>query len=951
MIDDDDDFDDLDWAAVDALEAQHTSSVAHKPVGWAPVTAAVGACASPAGALPMPGAGPGCATDDTAGGGLTTALADLRSRQQQQQQQCALWQQHGISAGAAGAVAPSPSCHQPVQLQLPADLQRGQQQQQHLSIRPQHQQHLSLHLHHQQQQQQQDPITMALAGLLGLSDDEADAAEAQLHRSCDAAAASAHPAAAAAAAAAEKAAQPEQQQELIITGLLDEGSTYHQQHQQQPTSWQQQPWQQQQQQGWQPQASHNCLGLPGDAMRGCHIPMHAAPAGWPRAAQTHQHWQQQAPVPQPQELRRCQFAEGHQQLHDSTHPHQQEYHQQQQQQQQQWQDAHHHHQQLQQQQVVEQQQQVPTASEAASQLLSQFMEAWADEDDGASLDVVMEGDGDTLQPPTPQADAAAAWDGMMLQDGAGGSSDHPAAAAAAAGWARGGLTGRKLCSPASCSNSQPGALQHQGSAATALAAGFNSSPGCSQPGIQGLGTQPGLSQLQLLHDELEDLACQLVFLDECDAADDSAAHTSAAGSTADISARAATATAGAAVGAVGAAAAAPGRPPGSLWGSCHGQDGSQGAGLVVGDAAVAEGDCKGCMLVEGCTMEAEAEDSRPHSLPSGSRTDPRQQRQQPDAQRSGTCDAGPAAADISYQHPPVADSSSDRRGALRACGLGSRSKPFATLAHMNPAERAAWVAAAKQRQQQLYGRFIELALQGQQAAAVGGHQGLQHLMQLVADCIRQELESSKGRPAGACSTNSGAAGRAAVSPAAGGSADDGGRDGNAGKEGTLGRGCSSCSKGSDGGGTCCGAQQALNVMQLIRRVQLRHQQLLLKQQQGKLQQQGAEGRLSFAAAAGQAGTAPMVAQQRLFVAFLNVAHQNNLAAATQAAGTGAAPEASACQGPGAEPGARQSRGRKRSNAGAELGQDEVLTGRDEGQDQVWGAGASGVRPGTKIFLT
>eukprot|EP00775_Hariotina_reticulata_P007809 gene7809-8006_t len=85
-----------------------------------------------------------------------------------------------------------------------------------------------------------------------------------------------------------------------------------------------------------------------------------------------------------------------------------------------------------------------------------------------------------------------------------------------------------------------------------------------------------------------------------------------------------------------------------------------------------------------------------------------------------------------------------------AAAPGLLSSAAASFARMDAKRRASWVAAAKQRQQHLYGRFIQLALHQQQQHAWGGEVGggstcwgTRGLMQLVADCVEEALQSTE----------------------------------------------------------------------------------------------------------------------------------------------------------------------------------------------------------------
>jgi hypothetical protein len=308
--------------------------------------------------------------------------------------------------------------------------------------------------------------------------------------------------------------------------------------------------------------------------------------------------------------------------------------------------------------------------------------------------------------------------------------------------------------------------------------------------------------------------------------------------------------------------------------------------------------------------------------------------------------AGASGASIS-QHSMLGRG---HAGHLRFWGVGGRLAPGRTtaLAQMGPAERAAWAAVAKQRQQLLYGRFIELALQGQHAAAVQGHCGLNQLMELVRSCIQEEVQDSHG------------------------------------------------ASGSSAGGSN-GGNRALNVMALIKKVQLCHQQMLLQKQQQGAQPQGmgqpavdaglqpsAIKGCGAAAAdlnkAGQSGATAaaaatpvgdslgaLVARQRLFVAFLNVAHQSNLAAAAArsagAATAGASVVAAGlvpvgCGDGGGVPGHRKTThkahaGNKRTHTGqivacGSTARGEQALGHQQQQQQ---GTLSAWALGTKIFLT
>jgi hypothetical protein len=282
-----------------------------------------------------------------------------------------------------------------------------------------------------------------------------------------------------------------------------------------------------------------------------------------------------------------------------------------------------------------------------------------------------------------------------------------------------------------------------------------------------------------------------------------------------------------------------------------------------------------------------------------------------------------------------------RYGGVAGASMGHRPS---SLAALGPAERAAWVAAARQRQQQLYGRFIELALQGQQAAAVGGHLGLQQLMALVRECIREEMQGQQVGGSGEC--GAGAAGGEGGSGAGGSAARAGRGIGSGGAREGRGRGAGANEAGN----------RAVDVMRLIRKVQLRHQQLLL---QGKGlttaagSQKGVDGVQGGSGGAGGSGAA-LVARQRLFVAFLNVAHQTNLAAAAAAGAEGAAAGAAGVSVGMVIPGAGKGvgggggpqgngKGRKRSHAGVPVEGDGI------GSAQQANAFAA-VGP-TKIFLT
>jgi hypothetical protein len=256
------------------------------------------------------------------------------------------------------------------------------------------------------------------------------------------------------------------------------------------------------------------------------------------------------------------------------------------------------------------------------------------------------------------------------------------------------------------------------------------------------------------------------------------------------------------------------------------------------------------------------------------------------------------------------------------------------------------VTAAKQRQQQLYGRFIELALQGQQAAAIGGHLGLQQLMELVRECVKEKL-----RHGSSGSSSSGGIG--------------GGQEGGQTHGGTR----------LVGGDTnSASSSTTLDVMALIKRVQLRHQEMLMQQQQPQLGSAClrfatagvcARGTGPFVASKQQPGTSAaatatvdskgtaFVAQQRLFVAFLNVAHQNNLAAAAagiEAGGAAAGARVDAAgdvgQGASALGSVSQGRGSKRSHAGDEAACEHGAGDGEQQQQQ----GAAALAPGTKIFL-
>jgi hypothetical protein len=219
---------------------------------------------------------------------------------------------------------------------------------------------------------------------------------------------------------------------------------------------------------------------------------------------------------------------------------------------------------------------------------------------------------------------------------------------------------------------------------------------------------------------------------------------------------------------------------------------------------------------------------------------------------------------------------SSSRGVSRQ-GLGmlnARGRtPAAALASMEPEQRRAWVAAAQQRQQRLYGRFIRLALQRQLQAAGAGSWGFQQLMLLVGQCLREVVAERQTAAAGSADTANGAASRGRGTrksdvdkpAAAGGGAGGGG--------------------GSIGGG--------FDIMGFIKRVQQKHRELVLRQQRGAA---GSSKRHQAAAAGDAAGpggaesgacdgdgtdsgppAAAGVAPQRLFVALLNVAHQNNMA--------------------------------------------------------------------------
>jgi hypothetical protein len=218
-------------------------------------------------------------------------------------------------------------------------------------------------------------------------------------------------------------------------------------------------------------------------------------------------------------------------------------------------------------------------------------------------------------------------------------------------------------------------------------------------------------------------------------------------------------------------------------------------------------------------------------------------------------------------------------------------------------------------------------------------------MALVRECIREEMQGQQGGGSRDCGTG-GAEGEA------GSSADE--RTERAGRG--VGSGGARDRRGCGAGGNE-GGNKAVDVMRLIRKVQLRHQQLLLQgkglttaagSQKGVDDVQGAGSGM-----AGGSGAA-LVAQQRLFVAFLNVAHQTNLAAAAASGAEGAAAGAAGVSvgmvtpggGTGVAGGKEplgNGKGRKRSHAGVPVEGDGTASGQ-----QVNAFAAVGP---TKIFLT
>jgi hypothetical protein len=353
-------------------------------------------------------------------------------------------------------------------------------------------------------------------------------------------------------------------------------------------------------------------------------------------------------------------------------------------------------------------------------------------------------------------------------------------------------------------------------------------------------TPAGLSELQQLQRELDDLTCQLVFMDDCELAADTAA---AAGS--DSPGRGMLAT-GSRLADGGASTPTPVAPRGGAPAPPEVQRGMRGGLSLFDDADMADVAIieveEGCQLGGACGPDEAAAAAAAACGDGGT-----------PAAAHGT--AGTASQ---VQQPGAAAELEPASGAAAVRGtrgvLLAGARP--SLAHMVPAERAAWVVVAKQRQQQLYGRFIELAVQNQQAAAAAasGSCGLQQLMRLVSECIRAALvQQQQGAGAGEL----------------------------------------------QGGGSSI-SSVSLSAMQLISMVQSRHQAMVMQQQHQHQQQACSRAAGPRAAGsvmpsaddaavippalhAGQQGgrstSTPAVAQQRLFVALLNVAHQSNTAAA------------------------------------------------------------------------
>jgi hypothetical protein len=594
----------------------------------------------------------------------------------------------------------------------------------------------------------------------------------------------------------------------------------------------------------------------------------------------------------------------------------------------------------------------------------------------------------------------------------------------------------------------PGPAAATAAATAAAAAGFSVTPGQPQYSASQVfppSSQAGPTQLQQLQDELEDLACQLVFLDEVEAVEAAAAAgngaaaaaadmCTSAGHAAGIAMKLANTDTAEAAAAAAALAGNTGMGGTSGWVSQH-TDCTQRSshlatwheGIMPASTPGAAGDSlyghsqyncsmaldslfddetagQGCVLIDDPEMQQEAgmeavEGDAGFGEPAGAGytlgAGAEAEEMGPDNEVSAVTNADQPAVS-SYDCPQRTDASGVQSasqhgaagepgpstaqhsmlgrvhaGQLRFGGIGSRLALGRTtaLAHMGPAERAAWAAIAKQRQQQLYGRFIELALQGQHAAAVQGHCGLNQLMELVRSCIQEEVQGSSQ---------------------AGGS--------NAG--GSSGSGSGSNADGSNADGSN-GGNRVLNVMALIKKVQLRHQQMLLQKQQGNQTQgltqpagdvclQPPAGKAAVAAAAGNSDRATVsgrsgvpaaaavpagdglgvVAQQRLFVAFLNVAHQNNLAAAAAdatGAATGGASVTPAGQVPvsdvdgGGAPCYHKAThnihtGKKRTHTGqvvacgSTAGGEQQLGNHHHQQQQQQGL-LSGWALGTKIFLT